>query len=213
MKKLNLFFLIGLVAFITSSCSTYKHSYRLSDVPKTRIGVTPTVVDVTPDFNKQVSGESDKRTNSIQDAKDNAYYNAIVQNKIDVLVDPIYKVKVRKGLFRTTAKAEVTGFAGEFKNPRTLFENQEAEFDAKLESLKKLVSIEEIKNEERNSVIITTGQNGSTTTVNTAPSFVEQFNSLFNDTPIDFGNKSDNSNSNIIEEPKKRKGLFGLFGK
>lgn len=215
MKKLNLFSLLGLVALIATSCSTYKHSYRLGNVPETRIAITPTMVDVKADFEKQVKGSSDKRTNSIQDAKDNAYYNAIVQNKIDVLVDPIYKIQVRKGLFTTNATAEVTGFPGVYENPRTIFENQQTEYDAKLESLQKLTAIKEIQNEERNSVIVNSGANGSTTTtINSAPSYINQFNSLFNNIPTmyDDSKDTDKKSSSNEEKPKKKRTLFNLFG-
>jgi hypothetical protein len=213
MKKINLLVLMVVGALAVTSCSTYKHSYRLSTVPQSTIGVTPTIVDIVADFDRQVTGSSDKKTSSIQDAKDNAYYNAITGNKIDVLVDPIYRIQVRKGVFRTTARAEVTGFAGSFENSRSLLEDQQNQYDVKLAALKKLISIKEIQDEERNSVIISSGQGGTTTTVNSAPSYVQQFNSLFSNSPINFGNGA-TAPAAAAAAPAKKKGLFAkLLGK
>jgi len=189
MKKFKLFFLAVSTAFVVTSCSTYKHSYRLSAVPNSTIGVTPTVVDVEADFERQVSGKSDKKTSSVQDAKDNAYYNAIVDNKIDVLVDPIYRVQVKKSLFKTTATAEVTGFAGEFVNPRTLSESETELYNNKIEALKKFVAIEEMVNEDKTTTVITNCCGGddcgsSTQTFGSAPALIDQFNNLYSGTPI-----------------------------
>lgn len=208
MKKFKLFFLAVSTAFVVTSCSTYKHSYRLNAVPNSTIGVTPTVVDVEADFERQVSGKSDKKTNSVQDAKDNAYYNAIVDNKIDVLVDPIYRVQVKKSLFKTTATAEVTGFAGEFVNPRTLSEDQTEAYNAKIAALEKLVAIEEIVNEDKSTTVITNccGEDcgSSTQTFHSAPALIQQFNSLYSGMPImntEFSKKDS-------DETAKKKGLL-----
>lgn len=214
MKKINLLLLTAIASLFITSCSTYKHSYRLSSVPQSQIGVTPTIVDVVADFDRQVTGKSDKKTNSVQDAKDNAYYNAIVNNKIDILVDPIYRIQVKKGFFKVTAKADVTGFAGSFANARTLIQNQENEYNIKLEALNKLVAIKEIQNEERNSMVISTGKHGNTTTtVNEAPAYLQQFNSLFNNTVL-VSQNGQSQNASTEPSKKKSKGLLsGIFSK
>ena len=162
---------IALVCASTiTSCSTFKHSYRVSDAPTKKIGVTQTVVDVVTDFDRKVKGSSDRLTSSVQDAKANAYFNAIQENDIDVLVDPIYSIRVRRGLFKSSAKASVSGFAGEFTNPRSLAENQQETYDAKI-----------IVNEDKKTTIIGFGDNGksSSQTINSAPSLMDQFNSLY----------------------------------
>jgi hypothetical protein len=215
MQKIKLLFLAVSTAFVVTSCSTYKHSYRLNAVPNSIIGVTPTVVDVQADFERQISGKSDKKTSSVQDAKDNAYYNAIVDNKVDVLVDPIYRVQVKKSLFKTTATAEVTGFAGEFVNPRTLSDNQTEEYNTKIAALEKLVAIEEIVNEDKNTTVITNCCGGddcgsSTQTFGSAPALIQQFNSLYSGTPI---MNTEVSKKDSDESGKKKKGLSGLLKK
>tara|TARA_Y100000385_G_C13036070_1_gene613062 strand:+ start:516 stop:1160 length:645 start_codon:yes stop_codon:yes gene_type:complete len=214
MKKFKIFFLAVSTAFVVTSCSTYKHSHRLSAVPNSTIGVTPTVVDVAADFERQVSGRSDQKTNSVQDAKDNAYYNAIVDNEIDVLVDPIYRVKVTKGLFKTTATAEVTGFAGEFVNPRTLSASETETYNNKIEALKKFVSIEEMVNEDKTTSVITNCCGGddcgsSTQTFGSAPALIDQFNNLYSGTPV----MNTTISKKGSDETGKKKGFLGFLKK
>lgn len=173
---------IALVCASTiTSCSTFKHSYRVSDAPTKKIGVTQTVVDVVTDFDRKVKGSSDRLTSSVQDAKANAYFNAIQENDIDVLVDPIYSIRVRRGLFKSSAKASVSGFAGEFTNPRSLAENQQETYDAKIKALEQFLELKVIVNEDKKTTIIGFGDNGksSSQTINSAPSLMDQFNSLY----------------------------------
>ena len=48
-------------------------------------------------------------------------YNTIVNNNIDVLVDPIYKIEYKFGQY----KASLTGYAGYYVNSRTIYEDME----------------------------------------------------------------------------------------
>lgn len=182
MKQLNFIPIALMCAFTVTSCSTYKHSYRVSDAPSKNVEVTSTVVDVVTDFERKVKATSDRATSSVQDAKSNAYFNAIQDNDIDVLVDPIYSIRVRRGLFKSSAKASVTGFAGEFVNPRSLQDSQQESYDAKLKALEQFLELKLIVNEDIKTTIIFGGDNGksNTQTINTGTSLVEQFNSLYN---------------------------------
>lgn len=200
MNILKFLYIVCFTFILCTSCNTFKHSYRLSDVLKNEIEPSPTILDVETDFTRKVSGISDKRTNSIQDAKDNAYYNAISQNKIDVLVDPIYEIKVRKGLFRSSAKAEVVGFAGKYVNPRTDLEDSKNEYDIKIEKLNNFLSIEEIKDEKRSSVRISTSENGSAISITPSSSFSSQFNSLFYNKPLNIVKGSNTIDLNNFDE-------------
>jgi hypothetical protein len=123
MKK-NLFQKTTLVAaslMVLASCTTYKHSYRISDIPSKDQKVGQTYVyDVQPDLTKKVTAESGKHRSS-KNATDDAYYKAIVENNIHIVVDPIYEV--RKGgrflIFGGKYTAKISGFAGFYVNPRT----------------------------------------------------------------------------------------------
>lgn len=80
---------------------------------------TEVVVDVKVDLNKKIQSASSKRS-SVELAKSEAYYKAITENNIDIVVDPIFEVRTSdKFLFfggKSTAK--LNGFAGYYINPR-----------------------------------------------------------------------------------------------
>ena len=68
-------------------------------------GTTPTTlpttllttpVFLTPDFSKKVKGSSTKKHTAEKSAKEEAYFNAIIDNNVDVLIDPIYSVTSTK---------------------------------------------------------------------------------------------------------------------
>lgn len=215
-------FTMSFVALIATSCSTYKNSYRLTDVPDTRAKVTQTVVDVEPDFSKRIKGESLERRRSVTEAKNNAYYNAIVTNNVDVLVDPIYEIKSTKGLFGTRHRAWVTGFAGSYKNARTINVENQNTYTQNLDNFKKFVAIDPIVKEDYKSVYILnnnsaggcSGSNGSSVVekeIRTTSDLVTRFNSFLS------GKNASSSAEEFkeanIEEPKKKGFLGNLFGK
>lgn len=100
------------------SCSTYKYTSRQVAIDNHNISASPTVVDVQVDYTKRITVTSDKfktPTEAMQEAK----YRAITENGIDILVDMISKTEKRGKKYQVT----VTGFAGYYKNSRTLFED------------------------------------------------------------------------------------------
>ena len=213
---------LGLVSGVLflASCSSYTNTYRLTDVPDTRAKVTQTVVDVEPDFTKRIKGESVKGVGSINEAKNNAYYNAIISNSTDVLVDPIYEIKSKKGLFSTKHTASVTGFVGHYKNPRTLASENQSQFDSNLENLMRFVAISPIAKEEKKAVYILNNAGGG---CNGASSVVAKEITTTTDLVTRYNNFLSGKSSADVEsasfkdaelgEPKK-KGLLGnLLGK
>ena len=91
---------------------------------------------VKPDYSKRIevtSGWCDTKEEAMNECK----YVAITSQKIDVVVDPIYKLEMKKGKLRKNFKATLTGFAGYYTNSRTMYED--------IEQLKKF-SREEIEN-------------------------------------------------------------------
>jgi hypothetical protein len=222
MKK-NLKFLVFTisVSLFTVSCSTYKNSYRLTDVPDNKAIVTQIVVDVEPDFTKRIKGESLPRRRSVTEAKNNAYYNAIKENNVDVLVDPIYEIKSTKGLFGVRHKAFVTAFVGNYKNSRSLAVENQNNFNQNFENLKKFLTLDAITKEDSKSVYILnnaggcgTGTSNSVTEkeVRNTPDLISRYNRFLsgeNSTSLTSGEYKET----LLEEPKK-KGFFArLFGK
>ena len=108
---------------LLSSCSSTNYTYRDNFIQDKPIITSEVVVDVKLDVNKKVESTSSKRK-TVELAKNEAYYKAITENNIDVVVDPIFEVKTSdKILFfggRSTAKLK--GFAGYYVNPRTKVE-------------------------------------------------------------------------------------------
>lgn len=147
-----------------SSCVSYKHSYRMSDVGDTSLSVAgPYVADLDVDFTKTVTASSKKHATAGQ-AKNEAYYNAITQNSIHVVVDPIYAVRTARTLFGAKSSAEITGFTGMYKNARKksddaagAIEDESTLFNARLANLKKLAELKALTEEEVNVYAVKSG--------------------------------------------------------
>ena len=162
MKKLLLLSCAG--AFLMSSCVSYKHSYRMSDVGDTSLSVAEAyVADLDVDFTKVVKASSLKHATAAQ-AKNEAYYNAITQNNIHVVVDPIYAVRTVRTLFGAKSSAEITGFTGMYKNARKksddaadAIEDESNLFNARFASIKKLSELTVLTEEEVNVYTVESG--------------------------------------------------------
>jgi hypothetical protein len=139
-------------ALLLNSCSTYKHSSRISNITEENIVVTNKIaVDLKIDLGKTCKGRSGFHK-TVKDAKDEAYYDAIQTNSIHVLVDPIYSVKTTKTIFGEKSNAEVAGFAGYYNNSRALktildaaaaekIEKDKQEMQTSIKNYKSLVNI------------------------------------------------------------------------
>lgn len=135
MKNILKILIVGLgllIVVATSSCSSSKHSHRISQIPEKSVVIAGKIgVELRVDENKIIQASTSKSHKSAQDAKDEAYYNAITQNNIHVLVDPIYKTITGPKIliFGGKSTSTVTGFAGYYENPRSYKEVQD-ELDA-----------------------------------------------------------------------------------
>ena len=114
MKKTSIITLAAAVCLC--SCSTYKYSAREVFVDRQNIITAPTVVDVDVDYTKRIT-ETSRKCKTQSEAMQEAKYKAITGNDIDILVDMVYKVEKKGGKYSVT----VTGFAGYYKNSRTLY--------------------------------------------------------------------------------------------
>lgn len=122
MKTYKTLFILALTTLALSSCSGFKNTYNTSRVisvsQDSQIIPTRTLVDVQPDFTRRITVTTNYfRTQ--EEALNDAKYRAITENKIDILVDPIYKVEQDKNGFKVT----LTGYAGMFTNPRTCLQD------------------------------------------------------------------------------------------
>lgn len=116
MKKYIIMSVVSAVCFC--SCTTYQYTSRTANIERQNIVASSTIVDVKADYSKRVEATS-TRQKDLENAKREAQYLAITQNKIDIVVDPVYKIAERSGKFQVT----LTGFAGYYTNSRTFYED------------------------------------------------------------------------------------------
>lgn len=124
MKRI-IFASICVMALVLTSCTTYQYSSRNAAIDRRDIQATPTVVDVRADFSKRVEVTSNwQRTK--EDAIAECQYLAITENKVDIVVDPIYKIQYRASRALKKFKASLVGFGGYYTNSRTQREDIDA---------------------------------------------------------------------------------------
>ena len=103
-----------LVALFMSSCTTYQFTARQTDVRQRQIDQKDQMVSIVVDYNHQVTATSDYQM-SRKDAIAEAEYRCIQEAKIDVVVDPIYKVEYNPFKMKMHYKATIIGYAGKYK--------------------------------------------------------------------------------------------------
>lgn len=182
MRKYSIVLFIPVLVFL-SSCSTYKYTSRVANIQTdNNVSIGSNVVDVKVDYSKKITAISDMH-NSVETARENAYYKAIQENKIDILVSPIYVIETESS--GKNSKATVTGYAGYFVNSRSTAEEQKNQFNTKVDALGKLLKLDPVVAEKQTTVILgtqTTEKDKSVTTI-TGPSssIIEKFDMLYND--------------------------------
>lgn len=111
-KKILLFAIVlGAIALVQMSCSTYTYTSRSNRVNLYDVNSNPAAADLDINYQKKVTATSDRQKSSTQ-AIQQAMYQCVMNNNIDVVVDPIIQLQQSGLKFRAT----VTGFAGYYKN-------------------------------------------------------------------------------------------------
>ena len=134
-----------LLIALVSSCKTYNHSSRRVDISNKNLNTESVVVDIKPDFEKKVIGSSTKLHKTAAKAMEEAYFNAIIENNIDVLVDPIYSVSTTKAFlffFGGKSEATVNGYAGYYQNARPISVHERNKMDDKISKLEEFAKFE-----------------------------------------------------------------------
>lgn len=128
MKKQFKLLLVASLSLTYVSCSTWTHTHRVSKIDNQNVAVTNEVaVDIRVDLTKIVRANS-RNHSTVNQAKDEAMYLATRDNKIHVVVDPIFSVQSSRTLFGSVHSASVTGFAGYYVNPRSVKEVEDANY-------------------------------------------------------------------------------------
>ncbi len=218
-----------LTTLFFTNCTSYKYTSRLARISTDNTYMTPNVVDVKIDFTKKITARSGKHPLPAS-AKEEAYFKAINENNIDVLVSPIYELETTSKFlfFGGNSKASVIGYAGYFINPRTLPEEQNKNYTVKLAALEKMLKIELLVKEEQKTVILATpscaDNNGKGIAEKEilfkSPSLIEKFNDLYYGGNSSYNIQQGNSTTEYNEdgsEPKKsflsKVPILGMFFK
>ena len=96
--KINLLFVavVSIAALSSCSSSSYTHSYRMIEEGlhnKTKVKIADNYeADLNINFDAEIKGSTSKTHKNEKLAKQEAYYNAITNNGVHVLINPIYKV-------------------------------------------------------------------------------------------------------------------------
>ena len=191
MLKINLFLLITLLSFgFYAQEIEPNNTYRIIEIKQVDDIVAENFIaeiDLGPEF-KVITATSNKTHRDIDLAKHEAYFNAIVDNQIDVLVDPIYTIKKRGRIlffFGGYVEAKVVGFAGYYKNVLPESHANAINFDEYLNDFIDFVALNSTPKTERVEDINTilnelsnknSNENSKTMTVNsTLESFIDRF--------------------------------------
>ena len=102
---------MGAIVLVQSGCTSYSYTSRSTRVNQNDIYASEQVADVTVDYKKKITATSDFQKFPNQ-ANQQAIYQCIMDNGVDVIVDPIFKIENRP---ITGYRATVTGFAGYIK--------------------------------------------------------------------------------------------------
>ena len=139
-----------LLTSIMSSCTFYKYTNQDSCEPDRVNTISNNVsltakkdfaVDVRIDLDKIVTGVSQNHADQ-NDARNEAYYNCIVENDIDLVIDPLFKKitneapGIFKMFYKNQYRYEIRGYAGYYENPRDAG-------DETLQNLKDQLAIEQ----------------------------------------------------------------------
>lgn len=138
MKTLKHIFAVAALAALVASCSSYSYTSRSVSIAQSMdVRPTQTLVDVRPDFQTRITATS-SMCKTPSEAMAEAKYKAITENRIDIVVDPIYEMEHRGRKFR----AKLSGFAGYYTNPRTALEEIRQHDSISIEAIEKYLMLQ-----------------------------------------------------------------------
>ena len=119
--KQSHFLLLLLLGVMMSSCTTYQYTSRHTDIHRRSIEPKEQRASIQVNYDKKVTATSGYQP-TLKGAIADAEFKCIEEQKIDVVVDPVYRVEFHP--YRLTNKYRVTviGFAGSYKDEPSLLE-------------------------------------------------------------------------------------------
>lgn len=118
--RFGIFAMLTVVSFLTS-CTVYQYTARQTDIRDRGIDGTDQRAGIKVDYNKRVTATSNYQITRA-DAINEAEFLCIQDEKIDVVVDPIYKIEHNPLKIKKQYRATIIGFAGKFEEQPTLIE-------------------------------------------------------------------------------------------
>lgn len=112
--KQSLYFPLLLLAVILSSCSTYQFTARQADIRQRSIDSKEQMASIVVNYDREVTATSDYQLTR-KDAIAEAEFLCIQDAKIDVVVDPIFKIEYNPFKMKKRFKATIIGYAGTYK--------------------------------------------------------------------------------------------------
>ena len=120
MKRVSIFSLLLLSMFL-ASCTTYQYTARQTEINNRQMDTKVQRAAIQVDYNHQVTATSNYQITR-RDAINEAEFNCIRDEKIDVVVDPIYKIEFNPFKFKKNYRATIIGFAGKYEEKENLLD-------------------------------------------------------------------------------------------
>lgn len=120
MKRISIFSFILLSMFL-ASCTTYQYTARQTEINNRQMDTKVQRAAIQVDYNRQVTATSNYQITR-RDAINEAEFNCIRDEKIDVVVDPIYKIEFNPFKFKKNYRATIIGFAGKYEEKENLLD-------------------------------------------------------------------------------------------
>jgi len=112
--------MLTMVSFLTS-CTVYQYTGRQTDIRNRGIDGTEQRAGIKVDYNKRVTATSNYQITRA-DAINEAEFLCIQEQKIDVVVDPVFKIEYNPLKMKKKFKATIIGFAGMYEERPTLLD-------------------------------------------------------------------------------------------
>lgn len=120
MKRISIFSFLLLSLFL-ASCTTYQYTARQTEIHNRSMDTKVQRAAIKVDFDRQVTATSNYQITR-KDAIAEAEFMCIRDEKIDVVVDPIYKIEFNPFKAKKNYRATIIGFAGSYEEKENLLD-------------------------------------------------------------------------------------------
>lgn len=110
-----------LLGVLFSSCTSYQYTSRHTDIHRRSIEPKEQRASIQVNYDKKVTAVSGFQP-TLKGALAEAEFMCIEQEKIDVVVDPVYRIEFHPCRLKKKYRATVIGFAGKYKDEPSLLD-------------------------------------------------------------------------------------------